>query len=119
MHLPETHIDFNHFLIDQSINQSILILGVTTRDGSAKQATDYDQLDERIINFIPEQSVATFVIIINNDNVNEMPESFHLELSLPTNGATVIPYKAEVTIIDGTPGCKDHIYIICFIGVTC
>jgi predicted extracellular nuclease len=79
-------------------------IAYATADGTASAGSDYTATSGTL-NFADNQVSATVTVAISNDGTPELDETLFLNLSNPTNGATIGDAQATGTIIndDGTP----------------
>jgi hypothetical protein len=75
----------------------------TTADETATVAVDYE-FGWNIVTFLPGETSKTITLHVFGDTVDELDESFRVQLYNPTGGALVGYYDAKVTILDDDPG---------------
>jgi uncharacterized repeat protein (TIGR01451 family) len=82
------------------LRQNNATVNYATSDGSATSGSDYTAASDSLT-FSPSDISLTFTITIIDDPDCEGNETFNLELSNPTNGATLgSPNSAEITVYD-------------------
>ncbi len=70
-----------------------------TNDGSAQSSSDYT-VTSGTLTFEPGQTAKKILLVANNDGEVETNESFTLDLSIPTGGATIADAQGVATIVD-------------------
>ncbi|NTU81547.1 MAG: hypothetical protein HGA45_19555 [Chloroflexales bacterium] len=74
-------------------------VSVATANGSATQPADYSAVAPTTLNFAPGATTQTVSVAVQGDTLDEIDESFSVNLSSPTN-ATLGTATAQVTIND-------------------
>ncbi|PYQ65475.1 MAG: hypothetical protein DMF53_05440 [Acidobacteria bacterium] len=87
-------------------NPSVNTITVTyqTANGTATAPSDYVAVPATVLTFTPGQTSKTVGVTINGDTTSEPNETFNVNLSLPTGGATIAKATGVGTIVnDDTP----------------
>jgi len=75
-----------------------------TADGTATAASgDYGAVPATPLTFTAGQTSKTICVTVNGDMVDEANETFFVNLSLPTGGATIADAQGVGTILDSSP----------------
>ena len=83
---------------DFFFNLHLFRLDVSTSHISAYASLDYIQLSDYRVSFVPDQTNAVIILIIQNDNLVEETEAF--DVSVRDNLNTEKQEESSVTIID-------------------
>jgi len=73
-----------------------------TADGTATQPADYTSTSGKLT-FAPNDTTKTIVVPVKGDNADEPDEDFTVNLSAPTNGATISDATGKGLISDDDP----------------
>src|SRR5690606_38447116 len=84
--------------LSQASSQTVTV-NADTADGSAVAPGDYLSTSSTMISFAPAQTTQTFTVQIQGDALDELDESFFVNLSGPSN-ATISDGQGIVTITD-------------------
>ncbi|MFL6260853.1 MAG: beta strand repeat-containing protein [Thermoanaerobaculia bacterium] len=84
-------------------NASTSTITVTyqTANGTATAGSDYVAVPATVLTFAPNETAKTITVNVNGDTLNEGTETFNVNLSLPTGGATISDSQGVGTILDG------------------
>jgi ribosomal protein L35AE/L33A len=74
-----------------------------TANGSATAGSDYVAVPATVLTFNPGETSKTVTVTVNGDTLNEGNETFNVNLTLPTGGATIGDSQGVGTITDDDP----------------
>jgi len=77
-----------------------LIVTASTADGTATSPSDYTGFASTNIDFAPGETTKILQVFVNGDTTPEADETFTVNLSNPTGGATIAGGTATVTIVN-------------------
>ncbi|QDM41003.1 Calx-beta domain-containing protein [Altererythrobacter sp. TH136] len=87
------------FTLTRTGGNAAFSVDASTANVSATAGSDY-VANSQTINFAAGQNTATFSVTVNGDTINEVNESFQVNLSGATNGATIGTGTATGTILN-------------------
>ncbi|HWT16731.1 MAG TPA: Calx-beta domain-containing protein [Patescibacteria group bacterium] len=77
------------------------VVATTATTGSATGGgTDFSNVSSQTVNFTAGSTAATLNVTINNDNIDELDETFVVNLTTPSAGYTISDAQATGTITD-------------------
>ena len=77
------------------------VVATTATTGSATGGgTDFSNVSSQTVNFTAGSTTATLNVTINNDNIDELDETFVVNLTTPSAGYTISDAQATGTITD-------------------
>ncbi len=90
-----------NFTLTRSNSTGTASVVATTAVGTATGGgTDYSNVSSQTVNFADGSATATLNVTINNDNIDEVDETFVVNLTTPSAGYTISDTQATGTITD-------------------
>lgn len=90
-----------NFTLTRSNSTGTASVVATTAVGTATGGgTDYTNVSSQTVNFADGSATATLNVTINNDNIDEVDETFVVNLTTPSAGYTIADAQATGTITD-------------------
>lgn len=90
-----------NFTLTRSNSSGAASVVATTAAGTATGGgTDYTNVASQTVNFADGSTTATLNVTVNNDNIDELDETFVVNLTSPSAGYTISDAQATGTITD-------------------